>query len=508
MLNHNLHASSGSSNEREENGAVSTLRFVLDNRLVEIAFSETGKFKPTTTVLNYLRSLPGHKGVKEGCGEGDCGACTVVIASAAVDGRLVYRAIDSCLFFLPMIHGKQLIAVENLAYIKGHEQILHPVQEIMVAHNGTQCGYCTPGVVMSLFSLYKNQRNPSDSVILDALTGNLCRCTGYQSILESARKACSSGVDDHFSENEIAIADLLNKINSDKRTIEIHSAGQTYYKPFTLTEALRIRGENPTAIITAGSTDVALRQTKKKELLPIILDISDVEELNYVIEEPDHWKLGSGMKLEAARSWAESRLPALFSALSVFGSLQIRNVATLGGNVGAASPIGDTLPLLIALNAGVKVRSVAGERVISAEQFIVGYRKTAIRNDELIAEIIIPKPAPGVEIWAHKVSKRKDLDISTVSAGFSLKPVDGRISEIILAFGGMAEIPKRAFKTEKFLTGKTLTRENFEKAMKVIDSEFTPVTDARASAGYRTIVAKNLLLKFFNGLPDYILNQH
>ena len=496
MLSHNLHTSSGSSPNKEESGAVSTIRFILDNRLVEIAFSETGKLKPTTTVLNYLRSLPGHKGVKEGCGEGDCGACTVVIATAAADGRLVYSAIDSCLFFLPMIHGKQLITVENLAYIKEHEQILHPVQEIMVANNGTQCGYCTPGVVTSLFSLFKNHRKPSNATILEALTGNLCRCTGYQSILESARKACSSEANDHFSENETAIANLLNQINSDKRTIEIHSASQTYYKPFTLTEALRIRGENPNAIIAAGSTDVALRQTKKKELLPIILDISDVDELNYFIEEPDHWKLGSGIKLEAARLWAESRLPALCTMLNVFGSLQIRNVATLGGNVGSASPIGDTLPLLIALHAGFKVKSVAGERIISAEQFIIGYRKTALRMDELIVEIIIPKPAPGVEIWAHKVSKRKDLDISTLSAGFSLKPDNGRISEIILAFGGMAEIPRRAFETEKFLSGKALTRENIEKAMKVMDSDFTPITDARAGAEYRTIVAKNLLLKF------------
>ena len=492
-----LHPSTAPSTKMDLNGVGSTIRFVLDNRLTEVAFSETGKLKPTTTVLNYLRSLPGHKGVKEGCGEGDCGACTVVIASPGTDGRFIYRAIDSCLVFLPMIHGKQLITVENLAVKKGHEHILHPVQKMLVAHNGTQCGYCTPGIVMSLFSLFKNHRKPSDAEILNALTGNLCRCTGYQPILESAREGFSPPANDHFSENEATIAELLNQINSDKGTIEIHSAGQTYYKPFVLSEALRIRHEQPSAIITAGSTDIALRQTKKKELLPVILDISDVEELIYIHEEPDFWKLGSGLKLEAVRSWSERRLPALYSMLNVFGSLQIRNAATLGGNIGSASPIGDIWPLLIALKSSIKVRSLAGERIIPAGQFIAGYRKTDLRNDEIITGIIIPKQAPSLEIRSYKISKRKNLDISTVSGGFRMSLENNIVSEIILVFGGMAETPKRAPETERFLTGKVWTLENIEKAMNVLAGEFQPISDTRAGAEYRTIVAKNLLMKFF-----------
>lgn len=473
------------------------VRFVIDNRVAEIDFSGTSGLKPTTTVLNYLRSLPDHKGVKEGCAEGDCGACTVVIAEPGSDGKLSYRAVDSCLLFLPMIHGKQLITVENLAQSGKDGKILHPVQQEMVETNGSQCGYCTPGIVMSLFGIYKNHKHPSHEVIQDALVGNLCRCTGYQPILEAAQNACNHDKPDHFSGNEKKILALLNEILSNNETLEIITPAQKYFKPFTLEEALKIRKANPDSLIINGSTDVALRQTKKHEILASILDLSSVSTLSEFKEDSRSLVLGAGMTMEQVRQVTGDKLPALSSILAVFGSLQIRNLATIGGNICSASPIGDTLPVLFAYGAVIKLQSEKSERELRLEEFITGYRKTGIRNDELLTEIRIPLTEPDTKVYSYKVSRRKDLDISTVSAGFRLKINHGTVDEMILAFGGMAAMTKRAVSAERFMTGKKWSLENVRKAMKILADEFEPISDARSDAAYRKKVAENLLLKFY-----------
>ena len=468
------------------------IQFVLNDQVVLVDFAANTELKPTTTVLNYLRSLPFHKGVKEGCAEGDCGACTVVLADNN-EGKLTYKTIDSCLVFLPMIHGKQLITVEDLADAAG----LHPVQREMVNHNGSQCGYCTPGIVMSLFGLYKNHHNPDREVIEDALTGNLCRCTGYQPIVKAAEHACSCVDTDKFKLHEAKITGLLEEINRDKSPLEIHSATQKYYKPLTLKDALALRSKFPAAIIVSGATDTALRQTKKREFLPEILDISNIDELNYFAEEDHAFKIGSGLTLEKLKSHLSEKLPALHKMLQLFGSLQIRNLATIGGNIGSASPIGDTLPLLIAYKAHIVLKSETSERIIRVEDFIKGYRSTNLQNNELITAVHISKPGSETIIRSFKVSKRKDLDISTVSGGFSIRLENGSVKEIILAFGGMADTPKRAAETEKFLTGKPWARSTVDQAMKILVKEFSPWSDARAGAEYRNLVAGNLLLKFF-----------
>jgi len=468
------------------------IRFVLNDNVISVDFNANPELRPTTTVLNYLRSLPGHTGVKEGCAEGDCGACSVVIAENH-DGNLSYKTIDSCLVFLPMIHGKQLITVENLA----DSGALHPVQQEMVNHNGSQCGYCTPGVVMSMFGLYKNHYNPEREVIEDAFTGNLCRCTGYQPIIKAAEHACSCVDTDKFKLHETKIIALLDEINRDKSTVEIYTPTQNYYKPLTLPDALALRRKYQGATIVSGASDIALRQTKKREFLSGILDISDVAELKYFIEEERVYKIGSGLNLEQLKAHSFEKLPALYKMLQIFGSLQIRNLATIGGNIGSASPIGDLLPLLIAYKAKVKLQSKDSERIIPVVEFIKGYRLTDISYDELITAIHIPKLPADTFVHSFKVSKRKDLDISTVSGGFSLQLENGHVKELILAFGGMADQPKRASETEHYLLWKPWTRATVEHARKILVHEFTPISDARSGAEYRKIVAGNLLLKFY-----------
>lgn len=473
-----------------------TVSFVLDGKIQTIDFN--GQYTPTTTVLNYLRNNPMHKGVKEGCAEGDCGACTVVIGELKNNKEIEYKAWDSCLVFLPMLHGKLLVTVENLSYKNGFEKILHPVQEAMVECNGSQCGYCTPGIVMSLFSLYKSETNPSKEIIEDALTGNLCRCTGYKPIIEAAAKSYVKQDNDPFTVNEKQIVELLLEIRKKSNSIKIDTTQQHYYQPQMLPEALKLKNEMQNAILVNGGSDIALRVTKRHELLKEIIDLSAVNELKEYKITDTEIVLGAGMKLEEVKKIAKTELPALYDGLTVFGSKQIRSVATLGGNLGSASPIGDTLPILMAYNADIVLQSINGERKININNFITAYRKTECRANEIITAIIIPKPSSKNFVKFYKVSKRKDLDISTVSGGFSLILKDNTVEVITLTYGGMAATTKRASKAESYLKGKEWVRENVEQAMEIIAKEFTPLSDARSGAEFRTIAAKNLLMKFWS----------
>ncbi|MBN1338698.1 MAG: xanthine dehydrogenase small subunit [Bacteroidales bacterium] len=469
-----------------------TISFVLDDQIVTIDFEKQG-ISPTTTVLNYLRSLHSHKGVKEGCAEGDCGACTVVLAEP--DGqRLKYRALNSCLLFLPSLHGKQLITVENLAFRSGNEIRLHPVQQAMVEYDGSQCGYCTPGILMSMFALYKSHSEPSEETIRLALAGNLCRCTGYTPILRAARQVCRGNGKDRFSDSESATLAMLMQIQHSD--ISIITSTQKYFKPSSFSSAFDLMEKHPDYVIVNGSTDIALRQTKKFEKLNPVIDLSGIRELKTYVNTPEGIEIGAGFPLEDLIEKPDDRFSAFSEMLKVFASKQIRNTATPGGNIGTASPIGDTLPLLIAYGAMVKLEGKKSGRTIPLENFIAGYRQTALQPGEIIKSIILPAPQNAM-VRFYKVSNRKDVDISTVSAGFSMELSAGKITGVCLAFGGMAEMPLRAKAAENYLLHRDWTSETVATAAEIIRNSFAPIADARSGIEYRKTVAGNLLIRFY-----------
>ncbi|MCD4773140.1 MAG: xanthine dehydrogenase small subunit [Bacteroidales bacterium] len=473
------------------------ISFILDDKIVTIDFSKEKNLKPTTNVLEYLRLFRTKKGIKEGCGQGDCGACTIVLGELDKENGISYKSVNSCLLLLPMMHGKQLITVENLAAKVNNNLILHPVQQAVIDTNSSQCGYCTPGMVMSLFALFKNYKNPSREIIEDALSGNLCRCTGYQPLIKAAQNSCK-GQKDSFEENKSQTINLLKEINQKTKTISIYAEDVQYFRSTNLSETLQIRKENPDAILLSGGTDSSYKNISEK-LKPLkIIDVSGVEDIQYFTEDENNFYIGSGLNLEKFRSLTTFKIPIFDDILKVFGSLQIKNLATIGGNIGGASPIGDLIPVLFALKAKIKLQSSSKIRIIKIENFIKSYRKTDIKTDEIIESVIIPKSDKNI-IKSYKISKRKNLDISTLSGAFNIL-LDERlfVKEIILAFGGMAEITKRAHKTEDFLLKKRWERNTINKAVEILKNEFKPISDARSDKEFRRIAAGNLLIKFWS----------
>ncbi len=470
-----------------------TIAFMLDGKVVELRFDASLMLTPTTTVLNYLRGLPGHRGTKEGCAEGDCGACTVVLGEATAGGRITYRAVDSCLLFLPMIHGKQLITVENLKDPEGRP---HAVQQALIDAHGSQCGFCTPGVVMSLFALWKTADRPSWDEAAAALAGNLCRCTGYRPILQAAVEACRSGRLDQFAKEEQRTRDTLASISRESISLDIR--GQRYDQPVSLDECLTLLERYPSAIVVNGATDVALRVTKKFEVLPHVLDCSRVAALQSTGRNDGGLTIGAGVRLADLLPVVASEYPALHQMLTVFGAQQIRSTATIGGNLGTASPVGDLLPVLTAYGAKIVLQSKRGLRRIAADAFVKGYRSTERRPDELIVAVELPPSSSGTTVRAYKISRRRDLDIASVSAGFALdRDREGKVGKIILAYGGMADRTRRAVSTEEFLRGRLWKRQTVEEAQEFVDRDFSPISDVRGSAEFRRIAARNLLLKFW-----------
>lgn len=468
--------------------ARATVRFVLDEQIVEL-----DDVPATLTVLDYLRETRGRTGTKEGCAEGDCGACTVVLGELAPDSTHIgYRAINSCIRFLPTLDGKELITVESL---QTSRTALHPVQQAMVDHHGSQCGFCTPGFVMSLFSLYLQSELASRDDVIAALSGNLCRCTGYKPIIAAGCAMSEYPSPAKWSREDAQSAARiarLREVQSDRPL-----AGRGFHAPTSLDELSRLFAAEPNSLLLAGGTDIGLWVTKHLRDLPPIIHLGAVPELKEISELRDGVRIGAGVALTDAWTAIVQLHPELRELALRFASPPVCNSGTLCGNIANGSPIGDSMPVLIALGAELELLAGQQTRRVPLDQFYLGYQRTDLRAGEFIVAVTVPKARAGQRIASYKVSKRFDQDISAVCAGFAVTLDGSRVTAARLAFGGMAAVPARARKAEAALLNQKWQEQTLESAIDALTADFQPLSDLRASSEYRMLAAGHLLRRFY-----------
>jgi len=472
-----------------------SVRFILDGEVVSVS-----GLPPTTTVLEYLRNFAGRTGTKEGCAEGDCGACTVVLGELAADGRTVdYRAINSCIRFLPTIDGKELVTVESLQDSDGE---LHPVQRAMVECHGSQCGFCTPGFVMSLFALYLQHGSrgtpPEREEVLTALSGNLCRCTGYRPIIDAGRRMSEYPEPKRWSADEAQSLGRVAQLRAVQRTApDTALRFPGFYAPLTLDELASALQAEPDSLLLAGGTDIGLWTTKHLRDLPPIIYLGAIQELQEIRATDAGLRIGAAVSLSAAWSALVAQHPALSEQAGRFASPPVCNSGTLCGNIANGSPIGDSMPALIALGAELELRQGTHHRRVPLEALYVGYQKKDLRPGEFVVSVMVPPSKPGSLFASYKLAKRIDQDISAVCAAFAVEVSGGRVVDARVAYGGMAAIPARARNAEQALVGQRWSEAAIESAIAALPADFTPLTDARASQAYRLKAAGNLLRRFY-----------
>ena len=465
------------------------VRFILDGAAVEVRDPA-----PTTTLLQYLRDKLGRTGTKEGCAEGDCGACTVVVGELTAD-RIDYRAVNSCIRFLPTLDGKEVVTVESLRTPGG---ALHPVQQALLDFHASQCGFCTPGFVMSLFGLYLKERAASRAEVIDALAGNLCRCTGYRPIIDAGCHMQEYPPPARWNRDDAQSAARRARLQSIQRTNSLVFGNDDAFRaPQTLAELAAAYATAPDSLLLAGSTDIGLWVTKQLRELPPVIYLGEVAELKQIRVSGGMLEIGAAVLLADAYDAIVKQYPALDELGNRFASPPIRNAGTLCGNLANGSPIGDSMPVLIALGASVELRCGEQTRSLPLEQLYLGYQKKALAPGEFLTAVRIPLPQAGCAVASYKIAKRFDQDISAVCGGYALTINDGMVTAARIAYGGMAAIPQRALRTEAALTGKPWNEASVTAAMTQIAADYTPLSDMRASAGYRLQVAANLLLRFF-----------
>jgi xanthine dehydrogenase small subunit len=467
-----------------------TIRFLLNDRLVELA-----AVSPVQTLLDFLRIDRNLRGTKEGCAEGDCGACTVLVGRL-LDGRLKYESVNACIRFVASLDGCHAVTVEALAQANGS---LHPVQRAMVDTHASQCGFCTPGFVMSLYGLWMENPKPSIQEIEKALQGNLCRCTGYAAIIRAAQAISSIGEvgkDLLIAERE-KITQQLAALR-DGRRVEIGGEDERVVLPASLDDFAAVVEANPQATIVAGSTDVGLWVTKFMRDIAPVVHLSHLDELRRISIDADGITLAAGVSYTEAFPVIVRHFPQLRELWERIGGEQVRNMGTVGGNIANGSPIGDTPPPLIALGATITLRKRARRRTLPLEAFFIDYGKQDREPGEFVESIRIPFLADSDSFAVYKVSKRFDEDISAVCGAFRVKlDGTGRVVDAVIAFGGMAGTPKRASNVEAALKGAPWDDAIIDVAVAAFEQDFTPLTDWRASARYRMAVAKNLLRRFY-----------
>jgi xanthine dehydrogenase molybdopterin binding subunit/xanthine dehydrogenase small subunit len=466
------------------------LDFTLNGKPLHVAGEP-----PHRTLLDFLRAS-GHTGSKQGCNEGDCGACTVLLVDTDAAGARCLRAINSCITLLPMVAGRELITVEGLADPCG---ALHPVQWAMVERYGSQCGYCTPGFTASMAEAFYRDDVKEPWQVADQLAGNLCRCTGYRPIREAMGDALAC----REARKGDALCQLVKKPAPPAAGVAYEAAGARFLRPTTLAELLALRAQHPEAELVAGATEIGVDINKKGKRYPFLVSTEGVAELRAITRTDEAFRIGGGASLTALEEALAGEFPALDKMLWVFASRQIRNRATLAGNLVTASPIGDMPPVLLALDAAVELGSLSGTRVVPIADFFTGYRKTVLRRDEVLTAVLLPRGVPaGLKrtTESYKVSKRRELDISIVAACFSLDQDEaGVVRRARLAYGGVAATPVRALRAEAALEGRPWAREALEDALRALGEEIAPISDARGSAAYRRALVQSLLEKFFDG---------
>jgi xanthine dehydrogenase small subunit len=452
------------------------------------------------TVLEHLREVAHRTGTKEGCAEGDCGACTVVLGEPGADGnRVEYRAVNSCIRFLPTIDGQELVTVESLL---GPDGSLHPVQQAMVDHHASQCGFCTPGFVMSLFALYLQLPAPTREQVIEALSGNLCRCTGYRPIIEAGIRMGDYPAT-HWNRDTPASAAHCGALRTIRRERALRIPG--FVAPLTVDELATELEKEPGALVLAGGTDVGLWVTKQLRELPPIVYVGAVAELKKIHRDAAGIEIGAAVSLNEAWRVVVAEFPTLGEMAQRFGSPPVRNSGTLCGNLANGSPIGDSLPVMIALDAELVLRRGSRIRRLALEKFYLGYQRTALEPGEFVMSVKVPLPRAQCWVAGYKVSKRYDQDISAIAVAFAVEVANGYVASVRIAFGGMAAVAARARATEHALLGAAWNESSVDAAVAKLAEDFKPLTDMRASSAYRLQAAGNLLRRFYfehGGLAD------
>jgi len=471
-------------------GTRSEIRFILNGEDVVLS-----SIAPDETLLDFLRLRKSLRGTKEGCAEGDCGACTVLVGRLS-GGQLIYESVNACIRFVGSVDGCHVVTIEHLS---GENGGLHPVQQAMVDFHGSQCGFCTPGFVMALYALWMREPKPEDAAIEQALQGNLCRCTGYEAIMRAARAISDYGVS---ARDPLAVerASMVSRLAAlrDRTRVEIGAGAQRLMVPADLDDLAAILESEPKATIVAGSTDVGLWVTKlMRDISPVVF-IGHLDELKAVSEKDGVIHIAAGVTYSEAMAILSKRIPALGSLIGRIGGEQVRNMGTIGGNIANGSPIGDTPPPLIALDARLTLRKGATRRTIPLEEFFIAYGKQDRQPGEFVETVHVPLPVEGSHFAVYKVTKRRDEDITATLGAFHLTLApDGTVDRVRIAYGGMAATPKRARAVENALIGRKWSEGTVESALDVYAADFTPLTDMRASADYRMLAARNLLLRFY-----------